>query len=201
MSNNDGNDGGFFNNPTRRVGGGADATIKKGAADTPTVAATPAVSEPAPTSTGSAMDINPQTRRVRPGSSSDEVTAASVSKGFGYHPEFVVGWLVVVEGPGRGMSKPLGYGMNPVGREEETGVQLNFGDEEISRKAHCQIAYDHKNKKFYIQHGGGQNLTYLGNEPVLSSSELHKDATISIGNTTLKFVQLCGDDFDWEQQA
>lgn len=195
MSSKDENDGGFFNNPTRRVGGGADATIKKGAADTPTVAANPAASS----SPVAETDINPRTRRVRPGASSDEGATASVASAAAYHPEFVVGWLVVVEGPGRGMSRPLGYGMNPVGREEDSGVRLDFGDEEISRKAHCQIAYDHKNQKFYIQHGGGQNLTYLGNEPVLSSSELPGESTISIGNTTLKFIQLCGGDFDWEQ--
>jgi hypothetical protein len=199
MSNGEDNDGGFFNNPTRRVGGGADKTVRRGSAEAPTVASNAGI-EPNPDNQNQNSDHNPQTRRVRPGSSASEsdpsATATAASQVS--HPEFVVGWLVVIEGSGRGMSRPLGYGMNPVGREEETGVQLNFGDEEISRKAHCQIAYDHKNKKFYIQHGGGQNLTYLGNVPVLASSELPDQATISIGNTTLKFVQLCGDEFDWD---
>lgn len=199
MSSGEENDGGFFNSPTRRVGGGAGETVKKGGgADAPTVASHGGTGShsrsPEPES-----DYNPQTRRVRPGSSESATTdVAAKTASQAYHPEFVVGWLVVVEGPGRGMSRPLGYGMNPVGREEVEGVQLNFGDEEISRKAHCQIAYDHKNKKFYIQHGGGQNLTYLGNDPVMSPSELTDQATISIGDTTLKFVQLCGDNFDWD---
>ncbi|MAZ69640.1 MAG: hypothetical protein ACJAWP_000781 [Porticoccus sp.] len=194
MSNDDGNDRGFFNNPTRRVGGATDVTVKKNPADS-------SPSSPAAEATisgGLAGDLNPVTRRVRPGAGGEEVSSTPVSSGTAYHPEFVVGWLVVVDGPGRGMSRPLGYGMNPVGREESNGVELNFGDEEVSRKAHCLIAYDHKNKKFYIQHGGGQNLTYVGNEPVLSSCELNKDAMISLGNTTLKFIKLCGDGFDWE---
>ena len=200
MSDGEGNDGGFFNSPTRRVGS-AGETVKRGNADAPTVASNIGGSSdqkpPPATVPGDANE--PRTRRVRPGSADANAGAVSVSaSGAGYHPEFVVGWLVVVEGPGRGMSRPLGYGMNPVGREEPAGVQLDFGDEEISRKAHCQIAYDHKNKKFYIQHGGGQNLTYLGNEPVFSSSELSDRAIIAIGNTTLRFVQLCGAEFDWE---
>jgi len=197
MSNsNDGNNDGFFNNPTRRVGGGATTPTIKKAGSTDKAPVTTADT----TQNRSNLDINPKTRRVRPTSSSNESTATVTSEsGDNYHPEFVVGWLVIIDGPGRGMSRPLGYGMNPVGREEETGVGLDFGDDQISRNSHCQIAYDHKNKKFYIQHGGGQNLTYLANQPVLSSCELYKDATIIIGNTTLKFVQLCDENFDWEQ--
>lgn len=191
MSNNN---GGFFNNPTRRVGSGASATIKKSADDNKSSADV--------TDTRKDVDrsgINPVTRRVRPSSSPEDLAMAKVTDTVNdYHPEFVVGWLVVVKGPGRGMSMPLGYGLNPIGREEDMGVKLDFGDEEVSRNEHCQIAYDHKNKKFYIQHGGGQNLTYLEDQPVLSSCELNNNATISIGSTTLRFVQLCDDSFDWE---
>ncbi|SHI87987.1 FHA domain-containing protein [Cycloclasticus pugetii] len=197
MSNDDSTKGGFFNNPTRRVGSevGAFATIKKGGA-----------TESLPTDTDDASqgikssDTNPVTRRVRPTTSNNEVASESTltNSANRYHPEFVVGWLVVVKGPGRGMSLPLGYGLNSIGRGEEAGVKLDFGDEEISRNSHCQIAYDHKNKKFYIQHGGGQNLTYLEDQPVLSSCELNNNMTISLGSTTLKFVQLCDDAFDWE---
>lgn len=197
MSNsNDGNNGGFFNNPTRRVGSGATTpTVKKAGSNDKTHLTSAEATEDT-----ASLGINPKTRRVRPSSSQGDVTEpVAAQSGNNYHPEFVVGWLVVISGPGMGMSKPLGYGMNPVGREEDAGVRLDFGDEEISRNAHCQIAYDHKNKKFYIQHGGGQNLTYLGDQPVLSSCELYKDAIIAIGNTTLKFVQLCDESFDWEQ--
>ncbi|MEO0017489.1 MAG: hypothetical protein RLZZ522_772 [Verrucomicrobiota bacterium] len=45
----------------------------------------------------------------------------------------VVGWLVVVEGPGRGKSVTLGYGMNAIGREPGNRVVLPFGDMQISR--------------------------------------------------------------------
>jgi len=110
----------------------------------------------------------------------------------------VVGWLVVVEGPGSGNSVTLGYGLNTVGRGEESRVRINFGDEQISRDGHAQIIYDHKNVKFYVQHGGGDNLTYLDSAPVLSPQELKGGEQISMGDTTLRFVPLCNDAFNWE---
>jgi len=198
MSNSDDSkNGGFFNNPTRRVGSGAGAaaTIKKGGGDDK-----PPTNLAETSQNMKSSDINPVTRRVRPSISAEEAASVNTTTNSvnSYHPEFVVGWLVVVNGPGRGMSMPLGYGLNSIGREEEMGVKLDFGDEEISRNGHCQIAYDHKNKKFYIQHGGGQNLTYLEDQPVLSSCELNNNMTISVGSTTLKFIQFCDDGFDWE---
>lgn len=199
MSNDTENSGGgFFNKPTRRIVSG-DSTIKnvEQSARKNNDALDNAVK--GITKTSHHETSNPVTRRYRPDTANKEGNSRQ-EEGVGetYHPEFVVGWLVIVKGPGRGMSKPLGYGMNPLGRDNKVGVQLDYGDQEISRNAHCQIAYDHKNKKFYLQPGSGQNLTYLGDEPILTASELHPNTLISVGNTTLKFVQLCGDDFDWD---
>ncbi len=36
--------------------------------------------------------------------------------GAGFAEDPVVGWVVVIKGPGRGTSVPLGYGMNSIGR-------------------------------------------------------------------------------------
>jgi hypothetical protein len=111
--------------------------------------------------------------------------------------EPVVGWLVVVDGPGRGQSLTLGYGMNGIGRGPGSRVPLNFGDEEISRDGHAMLTYDGRNRRFYIQHGGGVNLTYVGDVPVLQPRELVARDVIGIGNTKLCFVPLCGPEFDW----
>jgi len=120
----------------------------------------------------------------------------SVSGDFSAEP--VVGWLVVVEGPGKGRSLTLGYGMNSIGRAAEERVSLNFGDEEVTRHAHAMLTYDSKGRKFYIQHGGGTNLTYVGDRPVLQPLEITGRETIGIGNTKLCFVPLCGPDFEWQ---
>lgn len=112
----------------------------------------------------------------------------------------VVGWLVVIGGPGRGKSVPLGYGMNPIGRSSDERVALDFGDEEISRSAHAMISFDPRGKRFYIQHGGGTNLTYVGDDPVLVPRELFGREEIGLGKTKLCFVPFCSQTFDWQDQ-
>lgn len=109
----------------------------------------------------------------------------------------VVGWLVVVEGPGRGRAIALGYGMSSIGRSPDERICLDFGDEQISRENHAVVTYDTRGRKFYVQHGGGKNLTYLGDEPVLSPAELKAGDEISLGNSKLRFIPLCGPDFEW----
>ena len=110
----------------------------------------------------------------------------------------VVGWLVIVEGPGKGRAMQLGYGKNAIGREETNRVNLDFGDDQISRSEHAVVTYDPRGRKFYVQHGGGKNLTYMGEEPVLAPTALPALSHISIGNTVLRFVPLCGEAFDWQ---
>lgn len=111
----------------------------------------------------------------------------------------VVGWLVVIEGPGRGKSVTLGYGMNTIGREPGNRVCLPYGDMLISRNKHATLTYDPRGKKFFIQHGESTNLTYVGEQPVLSPLELKSGDIIRLGDTTvLKFIPLCGDEFNWD---
>ena len=112
----------------------------------------------------------------------------------------LVGWLVVVAGPGRGHTLKLGHGMNSIGRSESQRCRLDFGDTEISRKVHATLTYDPRGRKFYLMHGGGQNLTYIGEAPVLQPVVLKGGELISLGKTTLKFIPLCGADFDWSKE-
>ena len=111
----------------------------------------------------------------------------------------VVGWLAIVEGPGKGQARQLGYGSNTIGRGETARINLDFGDDQISRGGHAIVTYDPRGKKFYVQHGGGTNLTYLNDQPVLIPIELPALSHISIGNTILRFVPLCGEEFDWQE--
>ncbi len=111
-----------------------------------------------------------------------------------------VGWLVVINGPGQGNVVTLGNGMNSIGRDSAERLSLDFGDEMISRSDHASITYDPRGKKFYIKHGGGTNLTYVNDQPVLSPQELPPHTHIMIGNTTLRFVPLSGEQFDWDIQ-
>lgn len=109
----------------------------------------------------------------------------------------VVGWLVITNGPGKGSALKLGFGMNPIGRSAEERVSINFGDEEISRTGHAVVTYDPRGNKFYIQHGGGVNLTYLDNSPVLGALELKGREKILIGKTEICFIPFCDQNFSW----
>lgn len=119
-----------------------------------------------------------------------ETTAAGYSS-------FPVGWLVVTEGPGRGAAFTLFDGLTQIGRGEGQTVRLNFGDNSISRENHAAIAFDAEQSKFYFGHGGKANLVRLNGRPVLSTEEMPSDSQIRIGETTLRFVALCGEKFTW----
>jgi len=111
----------------------------------------------------------------------------------------VVGWVVIIDGPGKGTSLQLGPGQNTLARGHQSRVQIDFGDHEISRESHSIITYDPKHNKFYIQPGLGTNLTYLGEEPVLSPTPLVHGSRIILGSTTLRFIALCDDSFSWSE--
>ena len=110
----------------------------------------------------------------------------------------VVGWLVVVDGAGKGTSLSIGYGTNPIGRGKDQRISINFGDQQISRSEHAIVTYDPRSRGFFIQGGGGRNLTYLGDQVVLSPTSLKAGDLIQMGETYLKFIPFCSQDFDWQ---
>ncbi len=114
-------------------------------------------------------------------------------------PSFPVGWLVVVAGPGRGSAFSLHAGVAQIGRGQGQAVRLDFGDNSISRENHAAIAYDPEQRRFFLGHGGKANLVRLNDRPVLSTEELQSGNLIRLGETTLRFIGLCGADFDWDQ--
>ncbi|MGB5557916.1 MAG: FHA domain-containing protein [Paracoccaceae bacterium] len=112
--------------------------------------------------------------------------------------KFPVGWIVVVKGPGRGTSFTLNNGVSQIGRGDDQAVKLDFGDSSISRSNHAAIAYDGEQRAFFLGHGGKANLVRLNDKPVLSTEEISDGDLIRIGETVLRFVGLCGQDFHWE---
>lgn len=109
----------------------------------------------------------------------------------------VVGWLVIVDGPGRGHSLELGYGMNIVGRGPYNRVVLGFGDDLISEDDHFRIAYDAKHRSFHIVPGRGTNLVYVNESALLAPQPLPSPSSFTVGATSIRFVALCGPDWEW----
>ena len=144
----------------------------------------------------------------RPGSppskAADAQTGATTfvpfSQGHGaLEPDFnpVAGWLVIVDGPGRGKFRPVFYGQNAIGRNTDLKIVLDFGDTGISREAHAFLVYDEVDRRFYIKDNGQSNLVRLNGAAVLKLMELRDRDRLTIGQTTVLFVALCDQNFDW----
>lgn len=114
----------------------------------------------------------------------------------------VVGWLVIIDGPGRGVSLSLHHGMSSIGRSEDNVISLNFGDEAISNKDHFRIVYDRKHRNFHILPSDGSNLVYMEDEqPLLAAQFLNNQQTLTVGKTQLKFVAFCSKEWDWDFES
>ena len=127
----------------------------------------------------------------------NDAPAAAPSKSV----KFPVGWIVVTDGPGRGESFSLLSGMSQIGRGEDQAVQLDFGDNSISRSNHAAIVYDPESKEFLLGHGGKSNIVRLNDKPVISNESIKTGDLIKIGETVLRFVALCDKSFNWADGA
>lgn len=140
----------------------------------------------------------PPTIPVTPGPDSNVETGhenGAVTHGV-FNP--VTGWLVCVKGPSKGTDYRVRSQYNYVGRAKHMDICIS-GDEYISAEKAAIIAYDEMEKKFFIAPGMGHNLIRLNDKMVMGSELLHPYDKITIGKTTLLFVPLCGDQFDWAE--
>lgn len=112
--------------------------------------------------------------------------------------EPVVGWLVVVDGPGQGSYRTIHYGSNTIGRGQGQRIRLDFGDTAISASEHAYLVYDSRSRAFQLAPNlGRQNIIRLNDDALVTPQVLKPNDRITIGETTLLFVPLCGADFEW----
>lgn len=110
----------------------------------------------------------------------------------------VVGWLVIVGGPGLGSYRAVYEGNNTIGRADTNRIAIDFGDESISKEEQAYIRYDNEDRSFLLVPNLTKTNVIAHNEtrpaqPVpLSAMDL-----ITMGRTQLVFVPFCGPDFDW----
>jgi hypothetical protein len=133
---------------------------------------------------------NPQGDVVSMFDTAEKATAAARAK-------FPVGWMLVVEGPGRGECFSLEAGMSQIGRGDDQAIKLDFGDNSISRVNHAAVVYDPETHSFMLGHGGKKNIVRLNGAPVISNETLTTGDRIRLGETTLHFVALCTAEFNW----
>jgi len=109
----------------------------------------------------------------------------------------VAGWLVCVAGPDRGRSHELHGDNNFVGRGSVCDIDLD-GDASISMDRPFVVTYDARDRAFYCGLMNGRDLVRLNGTPLLSTTRMNAGDRLTIGQTELLFVPLCGPDFDWD---
>lgn len=115
-----------------------------------------------------------------------------------FYSEPVVGWLVVVGGPGIGAYKPIFQGNNTIGRAQNQQIQINFGDETISAEEQAFIRYDADDKNFLlVPNLSKTNVVWVNDSKPTAAVELKHMDVIAMGRTSLVFVPFCGKEFDW----
>ncbi|MGF1527150.1 MAG: FHA domain-containing protein, partial [Candidatus Competibacterales bacterium] len=113
--------------------------------------------------------------------------------------DFPAGWLAVVEGPGRGAVLGLSSGPNTIGRDFESRVRIDFGDHDIALQDHALILYDPQQRSFRLTRGEGKRPVTVDDVPLTRAIPLRGGEFITLGRTTLRFIPLCDDRFDWAE--
>jgi hypothetical protein len=110
----------------------------------------------------------------------------------------VVGWLVVLDGPGKGNFRPIFKGSNTIGRSGSQRVPIDFGDDAISSEKQAFLTYDERKRSYQlVPNLERPNLVYHNDAALTSNVDLKPHDKVMLGRTTLLFVPLCGPEFDW----
>jgi hypothetical protein len=150
-------------------------------------AAAPAAAKPATPATG----VPPKTQAVR---GKPKVVRTA------FHQDPVVGWLVVVGGPGLGAFRPIYEGNNGVGRSKHQRIPLDFGDDTISSEEQAYIRYDSMDRSFlFVPNLSKTNIVAINDKKPTGALKLELMDVITMGRTQLAFVPFCGEEFDWSE--
>jgi hypothetical protein len=112
----------------------------------------------------------------------------------------VVGFLIVVGGPGIGSYRPIYEGNNTVGRSRENRIPLDFGDDAISNEAQAYLRYDSSDRSFlFVPNLAKTNVVSVNDKRPAGPVPLQSMDVITLGRTQVAFLPFCGSDFDWSE--
>lgn len=101
------------------------------------------------------------------------------------------GWLVAVEGPHMGKAWMLTQ-FNFIGRKQTIPIYDDTTPEGIA----ATIMYAPDQRKFLVS-GSDIALLYVNGQSVTGRQELQPNSHLKLGETVVRFVPLCGNDFAW----
>ena len=110
----------------------------------------------------------------------------------------VRGWLVAVDGEKAGVSFPIHGEQNSIGRGQKFDINLSF-DKSVSSDGNAVIAYDSKNRKFFLSPilGKGKNNIYHNDAMLLMPVEISDYDKIQVGSSTYVFRSFCNESFTY----
>ena len=112
----------------------------------------------------------------------------------------VVGFLVVVGGPGLGAHRPVFEGNNTVGRAASNRIPLDFGDEAISHEEQAYIRYDSADRTFlFVPNLAKTNVVSVNDKRPSGAVPLKAMDVVTLGRTQVAFLPFCGPEFDWSE--
>lgn len=99
-----------------------------------------------------------------------------------------VGHLTIIDGPGKGTALPVFQGQNDISRGDTARIQLNFGDQTISRSTPVLLECDSKQNLYVLRDNGHVNPVAVNGARLSGARELADGDRVSIGQTTLRFT-------------
>lgn len=115
----------------------------------------------------------------------------------GFKP--VVGWLICVDGNNKGSDYRIYNGYNYLGRSQSMDICIP-GDLHISNENAAVVAYDDIERLFYFGPGMGHNTVRVNGKMCLGQIQLNAYDEITVGESKLVFIPLCGERFDWNDR-
>lgn len=111
--------------------------------------------------------------------------------------DYIVGWLVCIEGPEKGRDYRLYHGFNRIGRDHSMPVAV-MEDLSIGREASMAVVYEGKSNRFYaVSQPGG--TAYLNGGLLEAPKAIKMGDIIEIGKSTFEFVAFCREGRVWEK--
>lgn len=110
----------------------------------------------------------------------------------------VRGWLVAIDGEKAGTSFVIHGEQNSIGRGAKFDINLSF-DRTVSSDGNAVIAYDSRNKKFFLSPviGKGKNNVYYNDNLLLMPVEITDYDKITFGASTYVFRSFCNEGFTY----
>ena len=108
----------------------------------------------------------------------------------------VAGWLVVLDGTARGQDLRLGEGRNFLGVDAAGNPAVLDANSPLAVRRGI-VVYDPQDNNWCALPGSSNELCTLNGKSLIEKMPLTAGDTFAVGGAQLRFVPLCGPEFNW----